>query len=205
MAYQYPIVNLLTATTISLLTTTETKNWLKVDHSVDDTLIGLLIKAAQGYIENETGITLFESTWEQKQVGGVEEIELLKEPTTQINSVTFYGDFDSTGTVLVSNTDYRLVEPKYLIPPNIVFDEGRPYDGYVINFVAGKYTSTVSTDDEFSASIKAAALKFVGWIYENREEYLSEVQEGLSVKYDYTKVPQTIVRMLRPYSVKVGL
>lgn len=202
--YQYPKLKLLTASTISLLTSAETKNYLKVDHTVDDSLILEMIQAAQDYIENETGISLFTQTWQQLQDGDCEEIELFKEPVQTINSVTYYDDFDSTGTVLTENTDYRLVD-KFLIHADEYFEKGRAIDGYNINFTVGKYTTTISSASSEASTFKMAALKFCGWLYENREEYLIEVQEGINVKYDYTKIPQTIIRMLRPISTKVGM
>lgn len=201
---QYPKLKLLTSSIISLLTTTETKNYLKVDHTVDDSLIADIIQASTDYIENETGISLFTQTWEQLNDGDCEEIELFKEPVQSVNSVTYYENFDSTGTVLTENTDYRHID-KFLIHADNYFDKGRPVDGYTINYTVGRFTTTVSSTSVEASTYKLAALKMCGWLYENREEFLSEIQEGINVKYDYTKVPQTIVRMLRPYSAKVGL
>ena len=204
MGFQYPKLELLTSSVISLLTTTETKNWLKVDHTVDDSLIAELIQTSTDYIENETGISLFSQTWKQYQEGGCEQIELFKEPVQSINSVTYYDDFDSTGTILTENTDFRK-SSNYLIHVNNYWDEGRPIDGYQISYTVGKYTTTISTATAEASTFKTAALKMCAWLYENREEFLTEIQEGINVKYDYTKVPQTIVRLLRPLSVKVGM
>lgn len=49
-----------------IVTLEEAKNWLKVETDEDDQLITMLIKAAEGYILNATGIE-FDSTNEVAQ------------------------------------------------------------------------------------------------------------------------------------------
>lgn len=200
-------LELITEPTLTILTTTETKNYLKVDHSVDDTLIADMIKASQSFIETETGIAVCPQTWQQFEEGGCETIELIKQPIISVDEIKYFDDFDEmTGSLLTVSIDFRLAG-NILIHEDAYWEKQRAVDGYVIKYTAGLFTSsnyTSSTDPRLS-TFKICALRFAAWLYENREMYITEINESFQIKYDQTRIPQEIIRMLRPHSVITGI
>lgn len=201
-----PIISVLMEPTLSILTTAETKNYLKVTDSTDDTLIADLIKTSQGFIETETGLSIVLQQVKQKQEGDCDVIELVKRPVISVDEVKYFDDFDeTTGTLLTESIDFRLVD-NLLIHEDDYWIQQRAYDGYQIKYTVGLFTSsnyTSSTDNRLS-TFKTCALRFVAWLYENREMYAVEINDSFQIKYDQTKVPQDIIRMLRPYSTGIG-
>ena len=194
-------MKLLTEPTISILGITETKNFLKVEHTEDDDLIeDIIIPAAVDFVENETYIDTSPRSWQQNQQGDVDKIELLKGPVTSIDEIKYYDDFDSTGSLLTESTDFR-VAGQWLIHADDYWDKQRSKDGYQIKYTTGLFTASnyTSSTDPRLASFKKAALKFSGWLYENRQMYVTQINESFSVNYDYEKVPQSIIKMLRPH------
>lgn len=185
-------LTLLTASTQSILGITATKNYLKVEHTTDDTLINTLMATAVNVVENYTGLITSEQTWRQDEEGDSEYIELIKAPVKNILEVKYYDDFDSTGSLLTESTDFR-VASQYLVHDDDYWDKQRPLDGYQIKYSVGMYTT-----DPRMQNMEIAALAIVGFLYENREAYVSQVNETFSVTYDFSKTPAHILQLLRP-------
>jgi uncharacterized phiE125 gp8 family phage protein len=160
------------------------KNYLKVDHSVDDDLIELIIKSIRKQIENDLGgFFLIKRTVTQKQTGGVERIDFLRQPVNSVTSVTYYENFDSTASI-VSSSDYRFSDGE-LYHRNNWFDAGRESDGYVIVYNAGLIDDTNQAHQTIPANIKQAMLRLIAYTYENREEYATTISEGgMSIGYN---------------------
>lgn len=200
-------LEIVTEPTLTILSSTETKNYLKVDHSTDDTLIADLIKSAQSFLETETGLAICPQTWRQLEVGGCDTIELIKQPVISVDEVKYFDDFEEmTGSLLTVSVDFRLAG-NILIHEDAYWEQQRDMDGYKIKYTAGLFTSsnyTSSTDLRLS-TFKICGLRFIAWLYENREMYCTEINESFSIKYDFNKIPQDIIRMLRPYSVITGI
>lgn len=194
-------LKLLIEPTHSILGITETKNYLKVEHTTDNDLIeDIIIPASIAFVENETYVDTSPRQWQQNEEGDVETMELDKGPIISIDEVKEYDDFESTGSLLTESTDFR-VSDQELIHVDDYWDKQRRGDGYQIKYTTGLFTAsniTNSTDPRLSV-FKNAALKFCAWLYENREMYISEINESFSVTYNYEEVPQTIIRLLRPY------
>jgi uncharacterized phiE125 gp8 family phage protein len=194
------LIKLLTAATTSILGITATKNYLKVEHSQDDTLITQMIEASILFVENYSGFKTSPETWEQYETGDVAKINLDLAPVDSINSITEYDDFDSTGSLLTASTDFRIAGND-LIHVDGYWPKRREVDGYVINYTVGTWLAS----DRRIEALKTAALRCVGWLYENREEFVVNVQESFNVQYDFNSVPAGVKRLLNPFMRNVGI
>lgn len=194
-------LKLLTEPTLTILGITETKNYLKVETDVDDDLIEDLIDSSVAWIENETYIDTTPRQWQQNIEGGTKEIELYKGPVASIDEIKKFDDFESTGTLLTESTDFRISD-QYLIHVDNYWEQQRSHDGYQIKYTTGLWTSSTytSSNDQRLKVFKSASLKMVGWLYENRELFVSQISEAFSITYNYEDVPQTVKRLLRPYT-----
>jgi len=194
--------------TQSIVSSTEAKNYLKVDLTEDDDLIDSLIDASTSVIERELGgYAIYEQTWTQYQRGGCRTIELLRTPLLSTPTVTYHESFsDTTATTLVSGTDFKSVHDE-LYHTDGYFDLGRDGDGYTVEYTVGLVTaSTVtSSDNPDIQMLKTAILRTVAWLYEQREEHSIDIQEeNWRMKYSL-KLPNGIRRLLMPFHTGKGL
>jgi uncharacterized phiE125 gp8 family phage protein len=194
--------------TLSIISTAEAKNYLKLSSdTTDDDLVQILIKAATAIVEREAGgLAICEQSFKQYQQGGCDLIELNRQPVLSVSTVSYYEDFDSTIEVLVEGTDYRVFDNE-LYHADDYFDEGRAGDGYTIEFTAGMFTAstyTSSTRQELQ-SMKTIILRIVAYLYENREEFLVNVSEGTwKAVYDM-QLPMGIKYLIMPFHTAKGL
>lgn len=174
------------------------KNYLKIDYSTDDTLLELLIHTARKQIETECGgLAIVKRTVTQKQTGGLQYIQFMKQPVNSITSVTYYENFSSTGEV-ISSSDYRFTDG-ILIHKDNWFKSGRDGDGYVIIYNAGLVNDTGQTAENCPQALRAAMMRVIAYLYENREQYVNSVNEGnFSISYD-KKLRSEINMFLSPY------
>jgi hypothetical protein len=202
-------LKLATAPTLSIVSTQEAKNYLKVnDDTEDNDLITHLIKSSQGIIEKELGnIALTPQTWIQYQTGGVETIELLVSPIIGIPTVSYFQDFNTvTASDITYSTSFRNIDND-LYHADGYWEKGRDGDGYTITFVAGKYTNSnyLTSNEAELQTFKIAILRTIAWLYEQREEHVTDIKEGnWSVSYD-GNLPVGIKRLLMPYHSGRGL
>ena len=182
----------------------EAKNYLKVDTTTDNDLIENLIHVARRQIENELGAYLIvKRSVTQKQTGGVETIDLLRQPVNSITSVTYFEDFASTGSVIAS-TDYRFHDGQ-LYHKDGYFIQGRAGNGYVIVYNAGLADDTGQAAENSPQTLRQAILRIVAYLYENREEYVTQISEGnLTVTYD-KKTRSDVNLLLMPYHTGKGV
>ena len=182
----------------------EAKNYLKVDYSTDDTLIENIIHAARKQIENELGAYLIvKRAVTQKQTGGVETIDLLRQPVNSITSVTYFEEFDSTGEVLAA-TDYRFHDGQ-LYHKDGYWKQGRAGNGYVIVYNAGLADDTGQAAENSPNTLRQAILRITAYLYENREEYVTQINEGnLSVTYN-KQLRNDVNLLLMPYHTGKGV
>lgn len=161
-----------TAPAVEPVTVAEAKLHLRVDQSVEDSLIGGLITAAREYCEKRSKRTLITTAY---RLDGYSfpssacSIRLDKGPLIAVQSVKYY---DSAGTLTtITSTNYRVD-----ITP--VFGEIVPIDGYLwpvsqsnrpdsiqIAFTAGYGAAATAVP----AAAKQAMLLLIGNWYENRE------------------------------------
>lgn len=177
------------------LSLTEVKNNLKIDYSTDDDLLTGLIKSVRVQIETELGgVNIIRRNMIQKQTGGVEFIELLRQPVNSIASIIYFEDFDSTGETI---TDYRQVN-NILYHRDTFFKVGRAADGYVITYNAGLIADAVNANLSVPSNIKTAMQRVISYLYENRQQYASTYSEGgWSITYN-KEMRQEINLLLMP-------
>ena len=187
------------APTLSLVSSTEAKNYLKINYDTDDSLIGDILKSSHAFVESKIHKCLLQQSWEQKQQGGIDKIKLMKCPIIGTPTVTVYETWNSTGEVLDSN-DVRLVG-NVLIHVNNWFDEYRVGDGYKIEYDCGMYTATTYTtsNDNERTVIKNVILRMSAFLYENRQQFCTNYnEENWSIAYNYNDLPMEIRHMLNP-------
>lgn len=196
-------LKLVTAPTLSLVTTDEAKNYSKLSSdTTDDDLVDYLVSAAHGVLERELGgVALVEQTWRQYQQGGCETIELMREPVIGVPTVSYYSSFDTTtATNITYSSHFRVVENE-LYHANGYFTEGRAGDGYTVDYVVGMFTASnyTSSNDPALNVFKTAILRTFDWLYNQREEHVTKIDEGdWSVSYA-GELPMGIKRLVMPY------
>jgi hypothetical protein len=177
---QCPTIGITSYPTLSLVTTAETKNYLRIDSAItaDDSLISDLLVVSAKFVENQINQVLVETEFLQKQTGGCEIIELVKSPLIGTPSIEYYESFDSVASLLTMSTDFRVVGYE-LFNINNYWKSGRNGDGYNITYKAGMFSAssyTSSTNNSLQI-IKTAMLRFCAWLYENREEFSGDLNE----------------------------
>jgi len=197
------------APTLSIVTTDEAKNYLKIGCDVtDDFIVEDLVKASTNIIEHNCGgLCICEQTWKQYQKGGIETIKLLRQPVIGIPTVSYYENFtDITPTNITYTSDFRVVESE-LHHVDGFFEAGRDGDGYTITFKTGLFTSSTynSSYNNKLQILKTAILRTVAFFYENREEYISQVKEGeWQVTYD-GNLPIAVKNLIMPLHTGNGI
>lgn len=194
------------APTLSLVSTTETKEYLKVNYSTDDILISGIIKSSHAFVESQIHKCLLPQSWEQKQQGGIDKIKLLKCPIIGTPTVTIFEEWDSTGEVL-TNDDVRIVG-NVLLHVNNWFDKYRDMDGYVIDYDCGMYTASnyTSSNDNDREVVRNVILRMSAFLYENRQQYCQQYnEENWSINYNLSDVPVEIKNMLPMRQHNLGI
>jgi uncharacterized phiE125 gp8 family phage protein len=209
--YQYIKTELVTAPTLTIVTKTEAKNYLKLGtDTTDDTLIEDLIKACQIKIEQELGgVSLVTQTWKQTQKGGCKNIKLSRQPVIGVPTVSYYEEFDTvTATNITYSSYFRVVQPNELHHIDGYFEEGRDGDGYSITYQTGMFTASnyTNSSDQRLYVFKDALLRMVAYLYDNRQDYVTSVNEGAwSVSFAKDGLPFSVKELLMPYHTGNGL
>lgn len=195
--------------TLTIVSRTEAKNYCKMgSDTTDDSLFDDLIKSATSIIERECGgLAICEQTWKQYQKGGIETIELLRQPVIGVPTVSYYEDFDDTVPVNITYSSYCRIVDNTLYHVDGFFNEGRDGDGYTITFKTGLFTSSTYTSSDLQELqvLKIAICRTIAFLYENREEYLTKINEGeWSVSYD-GELPIGIKTLIMPIHTGKGL
>lgn len=161
---------LITAATEEPLTLAEAKEHLRVTHSAEDASIQSWLIAARGYVEDESGRALIESTWDLylDEFPYCDEIKIPKGRLKSITSLKYF-DLDGIETVWPAsnyNVDTvrepgRLSLARYVNWPSTTL---QPTNAVVIRFVAG-YPDAASVP----AGLKSAMKLLISHWYINRE------------------------------------
>jgi hypothetical protein len=208
--YQNIKEKLVSAPTLSIVSKTEAKNYMKMSSdTTDDNLVEQLISASTGMIEKELGgVAICQQTWKQYQHGGCETIELQREPIIGTPTVSYFDSFETTtATTLTATVDFRVLENE-LFHADGYFVEGREGDGYTIEYDVGMFTASTytSSNDPRLSILKSAILRTCAWLYENREQGMVNIKEGnWSVTYNNVDIPANIKRLIMPLSTGRGL
>lgn len=115
----YPPAQRLIGPRVEPITLDEAKLHLKVEHTVDDTLIAGLISAARAYCEDYCERAIGEQSWRQTVDGppSAWPIVLWRGPVSEIVSVTLVDAADSTPVDVVGCKLDRAVTPARVAPP----------------------------------------------------------------------------------------
>lgn len=200
-------LRLITAPTVEPVSLTEAKAHLRVDHTDEDTLIELLIKAARFYVDGEDGFlgrALVTQTWELVIDDFPEsEIKLPLPPLQEVVSIKYD---DSAGVEqTIDSADYWVddaSEPGWVVP---VASAGWPTPLVAVNAVRIRYicgySATADSPPDLTAnvpaSIKAALLLTIGSFYANRETVV--------VGQTTAQLPWGVEQLLRQYRVQLGM
>tara|TARA_R100000005_G_scaffold95320_1_gene76353 strand:- start:134 stop:757 length:624 start_codon:yes stop_codon:yes gene_type:complete len=192
------------------ITLNDTKAYLKVENSADDTLITSLIKAAREEIEEYTGLIIISQVWtlylnqfpyheDQIWWDGMRElpidfynksskIELPKRPVQMVNHIKTYSDSDVATTIPTSDyqvSTYAAPNPEYSV---ITLRDGKTWptftrnqDGIEIQFMCGYGNSAIPEN------LKQAIKILVAYRYCNREA-TGMTQEIMNILNSYKSI-----------------
>lgn len=153
----------------------DAKLHLRVTQAAEDDLIQSLIVSARNIIEEELGLSLITTTWQQKRQQfpfHPNRILLDRAPVVAITSITYVDSANATQTLdssrYISSLTHR---PAWVMPAYAdVWPDARGYnDDVTVTFTAGFGT----TANDVPASIKQAMLLLIGTMYENRESLVT--------------------------------
>lgn len=152
------------------------KDYLRIDHTEEDTLIEGLIGAARDHAEKFLRRSLAPKTYEMIVDGFHKELSIPNPPLISIDNVTI---IDEEGNE-ITPTSYEVKDRE---PAILITDYDGSAEEMKIQFQAGY--------SELPKSIEQALLLLVSHFYENREIVIV----GTSV----VRIPFTVEALLRPY------
>lgn len=165
-------IHIVTQPTLDVITITEAKQHLKVDHDDEDTLLSLYVKGCVKCAEDYRQSAIMSTQYELWTDQFYSPISLQKHPVSAINSVKYYDEDNTLQTV--SSSDYILQYFKQ--PCALEFTEDFDYPDVhsrqfpvVVNFNAG-YLAASSVP----ATIKLGILNQLG----NQFEFRQWIQAG---------------------------
>lgn len=148
----------------------EAKLHLRVDHSADDSLIGILIQTAREIVEAHTNRSLITQTRVIKldNFPCLGTIRLTHGPVQSL-SITYYDQDDASQTLASSEywEDFDSNIPRVVVKTSWPATEDKP-NAVTITYVAGYGDDS----DSVPAAIKQAMLLILGHLYENRQQVI---------------------------------
>lgn len=170
------------------------KNYLKVDHTADDTLIAALIQAAREQAEIYCGLGFITQTVTEYFNGFPvsephnerAELFLSLSPLQAVSSITYW-DPDNTETTLPTSV-YKTYD--YAKPPRIGLKSSQSWPSTIGQAQSVKVEYTVGFGDETTVpeAIKAAMLLTIGHWYENRTDTVRKMPTQAEFLLDRYKV-----------------
>ena len=183
-----------TLSAIPLFTTSEAKDFLKVDTTADDTLIDNLIKAATQSCQIYTNRYFMTTLVTQYSDNWMEFYRLYKSPVVGITHVKYYDTNDTLQTLNASNYILDGVSEPARI--GISVTGTLPDLSDRINAVQVKYNVGYGdTSNQVPEGIRQAVLITIGNWYENRQSVIS----GRTA----TELPLSSQYLLKQYKVQV--
>lgn len=168
---------LITAPTVEPVLVSELKSQLRITSSAQDTMLGVLLKAARQNVEDYLRYSIITATWELyldcfPKSG--EEIWIQKSPVTEIVSI-IYKD--------TSNVSQTWAAANYVLDANA--KPGRVYENYncqypdtlkILNAVTVKFKAGYASAAEVPEVIKQAILMQAATLYENPSDEVTGTQ-----------------------------
>lgn len=174
---------LITPTLVEPVSLVEAKAHLRVTHSAEDALIGMLISAARGQCEHILERSTMTQVWELvlNSFPSSDDIKLQYPPIVSISSVKYISAANGNEVTLATN-QYSLdkdSEPGWLMPV-----ESWPETEAVANAVRIRYTAGYADAASVPAQIKVWILLAVAFWYKNREGGTTDVQ-AFTLPHDF--------------------
>ena len=174
------------------LSVSEVKDFLRVDSSAEDTLIGVLIEAARSMAEAYTRRIMMTTTIEEffdvfptyRNPEDKDIIFLSRGPIQSISSVTYIDSLGDEQTVASENYRSDLVSE----PSRIISSNGWAATKDTVNAVVVRYICGYSSSSDVPAPIRQAMLLMIAEMYEKRQD---------SVK----RLPTAAEYLMNPYRV----
>jgi len=155
------------------LTVSEVKDYLKVDSSADDTLIGTLITAARQWVENHCALALLPQT--AIQVWGVfdKEMDLALSPLRSVSAITY---LDTGGTQQTLSASVYGVD-NIRTPSRIyrAYGQSWPSTYEAPNAASAIFTAGYDAASAVPAAIKQALMLTIADMYDNRTDYVKRL------------------------------
>lgn len=162
------------------LTPDEVKSQIKIDHTLEDSLITIEIQAAREYVENKLGVALVTQTIEEKlhefplkdRLNPMRGIFLKRYPLVTVSSIA-YKDSDGNSQTIDSD-DYTLVtssKPPIIAPKNGV---SWPTTLEEVGSITVTYTAGYGAASAVPADIKQAMLLIISNWFDNRSNSVQE-------------------------------
>lgn len=157
------------APSVEPISTTEAKEWLRVDASdtSQDNVIAILIKGARQKVEDYLRRALITQTISFEMDGDDMRsyIEIPRPPVQSITSLTTYDEASGSETsTVVTSSNYQLVEKTLLVERNDGWDINREDRAGTLVYVAGY--GSAGSDVPFD--IRMAMLELIALKYERR-------------------------------------
>lgn len=197
-------LKLITAPLAEPLTLAEVKQHLRVDHTEEDGLIAIYIRAAREHAERFLGRALVSQTWDlYLDAFPVNEIRIPLPPLRSVESIRY--DDTAGEEQTVSTLEYYVDtanEPGWVVPDSTTTWPTTidAVNAVRIRFVAG-YAPTADSPEDLASNvpwgIKAAMLLIIGNLYENRENNVVGVITN--------KLPHGAEWLLRPYRIELSM
>lgn len=183
----YGKLELLSAPTETLVSLSEAKEHLRVDHSNDDTYITTLINVATDVVEEFTRRKLATQTWNIYFDEFPPYIDLQLGIVRQIVEVKYYDQSNVLQTLPTSDYDIDLIAK----PGRIYEATGKSFPQTYERANAVKVTFEVGNSAEVPSAFKAAILIIIGRYYENRQDVFVGTQVN--------EIPSLVENLLTPY------
>lgn len=192
-------LTLITPPTSQVVTTTEAKSFLRIDHSDDDTLIDLLIEAATKHLDGRNGTlqrALNPQTWELSYDSfPCGSIEIPLPPLTEVLSVK-YDDSNGDEQTIASTNYYVDIasEPGWVVPVSTFI---WPTPLVAANAVRIRFTAGYAEESGSSGvpeTIKTAIKMMVADLYDYRESITPQSVNQITI-------PTTVERLVNQYKV----
>lgn len=146
----------------------EVKNYLKVDSSTDDDLIGVMITAARQWVENHCALALLPQTVLQVWDGLNDDMFLARSPLRSMSAVTYLDVSGTEQTLSASVYDVDGVG----MPPRIYRKYGQtwPQTSQSMNAASAVFEVGYEAASAVPAAIKSAMMLTIADMYDNRTD-----------------------------------
>lgn len=159
-------LKIVTAASETAVSLTEAKLHLKVENTTDDSLITILIKAAQDEVESYTNRILISTVFDYQLTSFPgDSIKLPVAPVSAVASVKYYDSNNSLQTWDSANYYYSISEIPFFLR-YVSSTEGTyedRFDAVTVRFTAG-YANAAAVPN----ALKQAILLLIGDMYDNR-------------------------------------